>query len=215
MIEDHLEVPRTARFYTLGDPGNASEVWIACHGYAQLARFFVRPFEGIVSAERAIIAPEALNRYYFESAPGVHGADARVAATWMTRDHREAEIADYVRYLDALAARVLDANPRARLTAFGFSQGAQTVSRWAALGSTRLHRLVLWGAFPAHDVQLTPETFHGARVLIATGDEDAYMVKQLAGEEARLSGVLPCEHFRYRGGHTVTEEALRELIAFV
>ena len=36
--ELHLTVPRTARYWTLGEPGpGLRQVWIACHGYGQLA----------------------------------------------------------------------------------------------------------------------------------------------------------------------------------
>ena len=105
MQEHHLEVRRTARYHTLGESG-AGEVWIVCHGYAQLARYFLRAFAAIDDGSRYIVAPEALNRYYHETAPGVHGPDARIAATWMTREDRDTEISDYIAYLDALAARV-------------------------------------------------------------------------------------------------------------
>src|SRR2546426_8007096 len=65
----------------------------------------------------------------------------------MTREDRLHEIDDYVRYLDALYREVLGRveGPAARVTALGFSQGTATVSRWAALGQSRLDHVVLWG----------------------------------------------------------------------
>ena len=63
-VEEHrITVPRTARYYTLGEAVTASELWLVLHGYGQLARFFLRPFEGMERG-RLIAAPEALSRFY-------------------------------------------------------------------------------------------------------------------------------------------------------
>src|SRR6266550_3439645 len=127
--EHHLSVARTARYYTLGEPG-ATEVWFVCHGYGQLAGRFLRRFEPIADGSRLVVAPEGLNRFYVGS--GEH-RDQPVGATWMTREDRLNEIADYVKYLDAVYADVFGGKPTAaRVRALGFSQGAATASRWVA-----------------------------------------------------------------------------------
>jgi dienelactone hydrolase len=81
-----------------------------------------------------VVAPEALSRFYVDRGEPAAGTPARVGATWMTREDREAEIADYVRYLDraldAAAGRPGAAAPA--LGVLGFSQGAATACRWAA-----------------------------------------------------------------------------------
>jgi predicted esterase len=210
MQEHHLEVRRTARYYTLGN-SEAPEVWIACHGYAQLARYFLRPFSAIDDGSRFIVAPEALNLYYSESAPGVHAADARVGATWMTREHRAAEISDYVAYLDALADRVAAGR---RIVALGFSQGSATVSRWAVLGRTHIDHVVLWGTGPAHDLQIDAARLNRSRVTLVAGDADQYFDGAAAERaSARLleSGV-PSDVLRHEGGHRITPEALAKLV---
>lgn len=214
MNEHHIVVQRTARYHSLGGPAeNASEVWFVVHGYAQLARFFLRSFESVASARRLVIAPEALNRYYFETSPGVHAADARVAATWMTREERAHEIADYVAYLDALAERVRETAPTARVTALGFSQGGATVSRWAALGRARIDHVVLWGSAPAHDLELGPGTFRGARLTLAFGNADPHIsAARTAREEQRLREAgQTFDVLRYDGGHTIPPAALLQL----
>jgi predicted esterase len=214
--EHHLRTPRTARFYLLGDITAATqELWVACHGYAQLARYFARPFAGIVSAERVVVVPEALNRYYFESAPGVHGPHARVAATWMTREHREHEIADYIEYLDNLVQHVAgDVAPDVRITAFGFSQGCATVSRWAARGRTRVHRVILWGSGLPPELEPSPALFRGAELVVAVGDADQHVSDAgIARQEARLrDGGMPYRLVRYAGGHRVEAQALAVLL---
>lgn len=214
--EEHITVARTARYHTMGDPA-APEVWFVCHGYAQLARYFLRAFNPLDDGSRLIVAPEALNRYYFETAPGMHPPDARVAATWMTREERDHEIADYVAYLDALHARVTGDVRRACIVALGFSQGAATVSRWAALGRARIHHVVLWSSGLAHDLGPRPDLFRGAALTIAVGIDDPQLpLERVEREETRLreSG-LDHTLFRYDGGHRVEAEALRAIAASV
>jgi predicted esterase len=219
LSEHHIVVARTARYYTLGGAagggaGKQGEVWMVCHGYAQLARHFIRPFAAVAGAHRLIVAPEALNRYYHESAPGVHAPDARVAATWMTREDRDHEIADYIAYLDALAAHVAgDVAYPLHLTALGFSQGAATVSRWAAHGRTRIQRVVLWGAGLAHELQPAPALLRGAELIIALGDADAHVDAAAVTRIGRAltDGGLHHRLLRYAGGHEITTAALEEI----
>lgn len=154
----HIRVARTARYYTLGSGGEGvDEAWFALHGYRQTARRFARRFEVLDAPERIVVVPEALSRFYVDPSPGRHGPEHRVGASWMTREDRDNEIADYVSYLDALAGEVAATAARAvrRRVVLGFSQGAHTASRWAVLGRTNVHELVLWGAGLATD--LTPD----------------------------------------------------------
>lgn len=211
MNEHHLHVRRTARFHTLGNP-DAPDIWIVCHGYAQLARYFLRNFAAIDDGSRYIVAPEALNRYYYETSPGVHTADARIAATWMTREDREADIQDYVVYLDTLSEHVTDGGSQ-RITALGFSQGASTVSRWAARGGTRIDDVILWGSSLAPELEVSATLLRGARLTIAIGDEDGQIP---AGEVERQDALLrnagmEYDLIRYTGGHSIEAEALVDI----
>src|ERR671913_1620 len=92
-----LVVPRTARYYTLGPThGFPRELWIVCHGYGQLASRFVSQFAALDDGTRLIVAPEALSRFYLDPIPKRRNeASPRVGASWMTREDRESEIADY------------------------------------------------------------------------------------------------------------------------
>ncbi|MCY3705731.1 MAG: hypothetical protein OXH08_09550 [Gammaproteobacteria bacterium] len=151
----HIRVARTARYYTLASGGEGvAEAWFALHGYRQAARRFARRFEVLDAPKRIVVVPEALSRFYVDPSPGRHGPEHRVGASWMTREDRENEIADYVAYLDALATQVAPAStpPIRRRVVLGFSQGAHTASRWVVLGHTNVHELVLWGAGLATDL---------------------------------------------------------------
>lgn len=212
--EHELGVRRTARFYTLGDPApDTREVWMVCHGYGQLAARFARHFSGLVGAGRLVVVPEALSRFYVDAA-----ARELVGASWMTREHRLVEIGDYVAYLDAVYAAV--AGPlRAdmRITALGFSQGAATVSRWAAVGGHRVARLVLWGGELPPDVDLAAaaQRFAELEAVIVRGTRDELVTaKVVTGIVNRLQR----HQVRHRvvefdGGHEMDEQVLAKLAA--
>src|SRR5947199_10791389 len=113
MQEHHFSTRRTARFFTLGSPERSTDLWILCHGYGQLASRFLERFRPIEAERRCIVAPEGLSRFYLTDSP----AERRVGASWMTREDRLHEIDDYVRYLDALHAKIVPQG--ATVTALG------------------------------------------------------------------------------------------------
>jgi predicted esterase len=175
--EHHLVVQRTARYFTVADPAaDTTDLWIVCHGYGQLAETFIASFESIVAPGRLIVAPEGLSRFYTEPASSAGSPNRAVGATWMTREDRESEIVDHVRYLDALVdhIRATRASGSVRLRALGFSQGVATVARWVARGTVRVDELIVWaGAFP-EDVDLAAfrERLAGAPVAFVAGSRD-------------------------------------------
>ena len=151
--EHHLAVRRTARYHTLGEPGDAlRQVWFVLHGHGQLSSYFIRHFTALADGTRLIVAPEALNRFYLEHTSWEGAGQARVGATWMTREDHLIEIDDYVRSLDALQHQVRAGSngATARVVVLGFSQGVATAFRWACRGRIRPDVLVAWaGPLPA------------------------------------------------------------------
>jgi predicted esterase len=219
MIEEaHIAVTRTARYYTLG-AGVASprELWIACHGYGQLAGYFARHFEPLDDGTRFIVVPEALSRFYFGDSRVAHGPDAMVGATWMTREDREREIEDHVRYLDTLYALVRKQRGRARapVTVLGFSQGVATVCRWLVRGSARADRLVLWGGRMPQDIfPLAPTSpLRSLGVTLVVGSADDYVTPLVAAEQEALlrNEKVAYEVCRFDGGHALDAGMLRQL----
>ena len=226
MREHHLEVVRTARYWTLGEGPGADEVWFVLHGYKQLARRFLRRFEPIARPGRIVVAPEALSRFYVSSGQGRHGPASVVGATWMTREDREHEIRDYVRYLDRLADEVLgevspergavsaEGGPPA-VTVLGFSQGVATATRWVVHGRVRPARLLLWGDFTPPDLDLgaAAPALDPVDVVAIRGTADSALSPKLAEEEAeRLSGAgIRVRTVRYEGGHEIDAATLVSL----
>jgi predicted esterase len=213
--ERHIQVEKTARYWTLGDAESAEEVWYVLHGYKQLARRFIRRFEPIASGKRLIVAPEALSRFYVAAEQGRHGAASVVGATWMTREDREAEIRDYVAYLNRLSTHIDSIAGDVPVTVLGFSQGVATATRWVVHGDVIPRRLLLWGDFspPDLDLELAATRLTGVEVVMVRGDTDRALSPRLAQEEAaRLEGVGITYHTeRYDGGHDIDEGKLRAL----
>ncbi|MEO7458396.1 MAG: hypothetical protein ABIY52_19205 [Gemmatimonadaceae bacterium] len=220
-VEHPIVVPRTARYYTLGPThGFPRELWFVVHGYGQLARRFIQDFAPLDDGTRLIVAPEALSRYYIDSIPERRKQkEPRVGATWMTREFRDAEMADYVSYLDKVAHEIRHqlsgASPR--IVVVGFSQGAATVSRWLAASGVRAEQLVLWGGLipPELDLAAWAERLQGAAITIVAGDQDEYVTtKVVAAEGERLSSSgVKFSAMRYDGGHVIERAALEELAA--
>jgi len=219
--EMSLEVLRTARVAVLGgeEGTTPSSTWFVLHGYRQLARRFARRFAGVAEARRRIVAPEALSRFYLAPGDRPHGQADPVGASWMTREDREAEIADYVRYLDRLARSLpgsAGAPPSGHRTVLGFSQGAHTAARWAVLGSVRCHRLVLWGAgLPGDLPEGGRERLAALELILVRGEDDDL---RQADEEAREEALLAEWGIRWRelrhpGGHRIDGEVLQRLVA--
>jgi predicted esterase len=216
--EAHIPVTRSARYCTLGEVGPAMrEVWFVCHGYGQLAGRFLGHFSELDDGTRHIVAPEALSRFYLGDTTGPHGPEARVGATWMTREDRLREIDDYVGYLDAVYARTLAGGDRGRVrvTVLGFSQGTATVSRWLTRGSATADRLILWGGFLPGDMDVGVYA-HRLRTLeltVVLGRHDEFVRPEAvaAARELLERHAIPYQLVTFDGGHRLDAAVLRAL----
>lgn len=218
LVERHIQVHRTARFYVLGTLGqHTRELWVACHGYGQLAANFGQALEPLGDDTRAVVVPEALSRFYLDDPAKKHGPASPIGASWMTREDREREIADHVEYLDTLTSELRReaGNEGLPVTALGFSQGVATVARWAALGRTEVRHLILWAGSVPPDLPKDRggRLFRGASLVLVAGQRDL-LVTPLAAERARedLAGRgLPTRVITYDGGHSLNTTVLRQL----
>jgi len=228
MHAHHLPVTRLARYHTLGAPGaHTSQLWLACHGYGQLAADFLAGFRALEADDRLIVAPEALSRFYVEDVgggdgggdkDGVHGPESRVGATWMTREDRLTEIEDYVGYLEQLYRQVVDALTPAtptRTIALGFSQGTATVARWAARTSGVVDELVLWGGRlpPELDPADVAERWRRLRVTFVVGSRDRWLsASSIGADRDRLEAHgVETRLLGFEGGHRLDDGALGEI----
>jgi len=218
MEEKRIHVRRTARWYLLGDPRERPGIlWVACHGYGQLGAAFAGWLAPLVRPGVAVAVPEAPLRFYLDAPGTAPPAERRVGASWMTREDRQADIADYVRLLDAVLADARaalgGADPEIRL--LGFSQGVATVCRWAALGAVRPAELVLWaGPLPPDlDLAAHAERFLTPRITLVRGERDRSVGREAVDQgEARLRQAgAAVRRLTFAGGHRLDAATLATL----
>ena len=213
--EVRIPVQKTARYYLSGQPGaETRELWLCCHGFGQLAGRFIKQLEVLSDAARVIAAPEALHRFYLDPMDRP-ATERRVGASWMTREDRETDIADYVRYLDAVCAELCNAAPAATLIGFGFSQGTATIARWAATTARPVRRLVLWGSGlpPDLDWSSAEPRLRQLHITLVGGEQDEMMPAQRWDEQQVLLNERGIRHdlIRFPGGHQLDASVLRRL----
>lgn len=205
-------MPRTARYYTLGTPSEQiQDLWVVCHGYGQLARYFLRHFAVLDNGATVVVAPEGLSRFYLD------GFSGRVGATWMTKEDRLSEIEDQTAYLSLLLQELLQQLPAdVKVHVLGFSQGGATVCRWLASGQVPCQHLVLWAASFPEDVNFESgkTAFDGIPVDVVYGTQDEFISAeklQHQQEIMRRLGISPQVH-TFEGGHTIDKEMLSGLL---
>ncbi len=212
MRQHHLLTQRTARYFTLGEISRETKtVWLACHGYAQLAEEFIRQLEPLAEKNVLLVAPEALSRFYTK---GFYGT---VGATWMTKEDRESEIADYVHYLQKLFDEIKSqANSNAKINVLGFSQGCSTVCRWVAMKSPVISSLWLCSGNIPDDLDC--EKFRSAiknyPAYLIVGEEDPFIQeKDRTAVAQRISEHgLPVKIHPFKGGHDLNMPLIKSLM---
>lgn len=209
-----LSVQRTARFFTLGDAsGDAQRLIFACHGYGQLAGQFIYKFTEQLDSATLVVAPEALSRLYLDQ------TYSRIGASWMTREDRDHEIADYCAYLTRLFGQISaqSVSPQARSVFFGFSQGCTTLTRWMVKERPPFDALVLWGGAFADDMDYLAcgDYFSGKKIFVVFGDADPFVTPdQVAklNDFARAQGLV-YEVVSFPGKHEIDRSVLTRVLA--
>jgi predicted esterase len=210
--EHHIPVTRTARYYTLGElNNNTKDIWILLHGHKVLAGNFILTFEELSGKGSFLVAPEGLMRFYMK------GDFGNVGASWMTKEDREADIKDYVNYLDRLFFDVVEPGAKInslKINALGFSQGSATLSRWLSLGKANVDKAVFWAGSLAHDVDFSKaENLKRTEIHQVFGNNDPYYPdvnfpkKQ---QEIFTQAGITSKIYIFNGGHEVNPELLKD-----
>lgn len=212
MKENHITVSRTARYFTLEEISEQTrEVWFVCHGYGQLAEYFIKNFKMLDDGSRLIVAPEALSRFYLTN------TFERIGATWMTREDRLNEIHDYVNYLDLLYDEIFSKLDRSRVkvTVLGFSQATATVCRWISRGKIRPERLILWAGLipPELDLEAEREIYANLDLVMVLGSKDEFAKPEVIEEQHNRLKThnIPFRFIGFEGGHILHAETLKKL----
>ena len=212
MKQVNIKIEKTARYFTLGElTEKTKNVWVVCHGYAQLANHFLNWFESIDQEENYLVAPEALHRFYWK------GFDGKVVASWMTKEDRLEDIKDYINYLDKVTLEIVNQinTSKLKVNILGFSQGGSTVCRWVTQSKLKFNSLTLWaGAFP-EDIDYFEEKdlFNSLNLHLVIGDEDPFYNEDRVEKQKQLLTEKEINYtlIRFKGNHKVLPEPLKEL----
>ena len=189
--------------------GKRSRLLLAFHGYRQRAETMIDMLETVPGIEQWTIASiQALHPFYDRG--------GGVVASWMTKEDREAAIAENVEYVDD-ATVALQRDRRADvIVSVGFSQGAAMAWRAAVLGRRRADGVVSIGAdIPPELAGAPAENFPIALVAGGTRDEFYTAAKMDLDLQLLESKGAPYGTLRYDGGHEWTDEVRRELGKFL
>lgn len=207
MNTHHLKIEKTAKVCTLGNPLTADRIWIVLHGYGQLAQYFIRHFNVLESQEIAIIAPEAMARFYVE------GFSGRVGATWMTKEERETDIDDYIHYLNQVYHHFQLQGKQVIL--LGFSQGGATASRWFSGSPQQFSRLILWSSIfpPDFDFASILTRLDNQKCELVFGTKDPFRSEEHITQVKNIIKVFPDIRITsFDGAHEIHQETLLKML---
>ena len=209
ILEKHITVSKTARYYTLGELSeNTQQVWIVIHGFRQSAKDFLNEFEALANDTNFFVAPEALNRFYLTR------QSREVGASWMTREDRLNEIKDYVNYLDTLYQSLGLTDFKGQINALGFSQGASTLTRWLDATNNKVDRAVVYAGEVAPELLPLKATSGLKRTknYYVCGTRDEFFTPAALDIVKNAYRDLNFTEIFFDGRHVINVEALRKII---
>jgi predicted esterase len=161
--------------------GAVKGLLVGFHGYGENAAVQMERLLGVPgSSQCTLVSVQALHLFY-------KGRTEDVVASWMTRQDREAAIADNVAYVDA-ALDALHLPEGTRIVYAGFSQGVAMAFRAAVNGQARAAGVIAIGGDVPPEL-LREETRRFPPVLLARGErDDWYTQPKLDADIAALRG---------------------------
>lgn len=186
-------------------------IWFVLHGLGFLSRSFIKYFRELPPDQNYIIAPQAPSKYYLNS------RYTGVGASWLTRENKELETENVLRYLDGIYGAE-NIPPNCRIIVLGFSQGVSIAARWVARSKIPCKELILYaGGIPE---ELTPEDFDfliplDTKIKIVLGRTDELLVPERLRKERIKIDVLfkgKAEFITFDGGHEMRTEVINDLL---
>ncbi len=207
-----IRTEKTGHYFTHGTMTEKTRyVWVCLHGYGQLGKFFIQRFEFLDPALHFVVVPEGLNRFYFE------GVNEKPVASWMTKEDRLDEIADYVLYLEALRNKIgWERNKNVKIIYFGFSQGVTTLLRWLQNIAPRADYLLLWAGGIPDDILFEHRRNYFRQIVCHyfLGDADPYIKSAMLEEKKDLvdASGLDVNLKLYKGDHRIEPNVLMQWV---
>lgn len=137
--------PRTAHYYSLGEPGPAiAHLWICLHGHHQPVAGLAAQLVHLDTPERLLILPEALSRH---ALPETSGRSADALGVWFAPHSVADDFADVTTYLDGLTDAIRARCPAGTpVTVLGYGHGAAAAVGWLTENHLPYDRLILYAA---------------------------------------------------------------------
>lgn len=207
----YFSTRKTARYYLSATPsGRHKVICYVLHGYGQLAPYFIKKFAALQRPDILFVAPEGLHRFYLQ------GTGGRVGATWMTKEDRLYDIADYNHYLQGLSEHLEAGQGYEKRFLLGFSQGVATACRWLMHSPQPFDALINWaGAFPPDlDYREAYLQFGRLPTYLVLGKQDQYISEEKLREHLQF---LQQQHIEvklrpYQGTHRIDSAVLKEIL---
>jgi predicted esterase len=209
---NYITTTVNARYWQLGElDEHTNSVWFVLHGQGQLAEYFIRKFNSLVNKNTVVVAPEALHRYYLD------GFSGKVGASWMTKEDRLTDIANYLEYLDKLYLTLLQGihSNNCVIHLLGFSQGTATVCRWATNGNIEFDHLVIWAGLVPPEITRERAQKHlkNKKVDVVYGNLDPYLTDSTVTKIQNHIQALEIDYelHEFEGVHEIDKSVLKLL----
>lgn len=190
--------PRTAHYYSLGEPGAAiAHLWICLHGHHQPVAGLAAQLVHLDTPERLLILPEALSRH---ALPETSGQASDALGVWFAPHSVADDLADVTTYLDGLTDAIRARCPAGTpVTVLGYGHGAAAAVGWLTENHLPYDRLILYAAVlpPEIDRRALFAALPPCPIAVVSTTTDAFtaetdgrgLVQDLraAGHTARLS----------------------------
>jgi predicted esterase len=161
--------------------GSSRGVLLGFHGYKEQARIQMDRLAAIPGVEGwTLVSIQALHRFYL-------GRTDEVVASWMTREDREAMLADNIAYMNAAMAS-LDVPDSLRIVCAGYSQGVAMAFRTAVRGTRRAAAIVGVGGDVPPELISDPAVEFPPVLLVRGARDPWYAQPTFEADESALAG---------------------------
>ena len=200
-MKQEIKINQAASYYK---EGNGNKLLYVLHGYGQLAKYFIRKFLPATEQGYTVVAPEGQHYFYLK------GTSGRVGASWMTKENREQDIANYLTYLSTIHTGLTTKNEWDEIVVIGFSQGVATAFRWLMESDIKPNKFLICSGLvpPDIDLNIHKAIFESIKMTYFSGINDPYGSEDAVQEfyNAIASSKLDMELVTFDGAHEVNIE---------
>jgi predicted esterase len=195
VLERTIETATHGR-YLVAPASDGAPLLVGFHGYAEAAEAHMERMRGVPGADRwTLIAIQGLHRFYDRRTQSV-------IASWMTRQDRDAAIADNIAYVERVVAAESSGRRPPGIVFSGFSQGVAMAFRAAAASTRIVLGVIAVGGDVPPEIESTALARLG-RVLLVHGSRDEwYTNEKFQADRTRLTGAgVNVTALEFDGGH--------------